>query len=62
MALMNYWMFFRLKLFKPESVMLIQEYLPEMTPSQLFVTYAGGMATVGGLSLVIFMSSGVRNM
>ncbi|XP_060561577.1 solute carrier family 28 member 3-like [Ruditapes philippinarum] len=43
----------------PESVMLIQEYLPEMTPSQLFVTYAGGMATVGGLSLVIFMSSGV---
>ncbi|XP_053375871.1 solute carrier family 28 member 3-like isoform X2 [Mercenaria mercenaria] len=43
----------------PESVMLIQEYLPEMTPSQLFVTYAGGMATVGGVSLVIFMSSGV---
>ncbi|XP_045173475.2 solute carrier family 28 member 3-like [Mercenaria mercenaria] len=43
----------------PESVMLIQEYLPDMTPSQLFVTYAGGMATVGGVSLVIFMSSGV---
>lgn len=45
--------------FQPESAMLVQEYLPEMTPSQLFVTYAGGLSTVGGVSLVIFMSSGV---
>ncbi|XP_045171660.2 solute carrier family 28 member 3-like isoform X1 [Mercenaria mercenaria] len=43
----------------PESAMLVQEYLPEMTPSQLFVTYAGGLSTVGGVALVIFMSSGV---
>ncbi|XP_045171661.2 solute carrier family 28 member 3-like isoform X2 [Mercenaria mercenaria] len=45
--------------FGPESAMLVQEYLPEMTPSQLFVTYAGGLSTVGGVALVIFMSSGV---
>lgn len=43
----------------PESAMLIQEYIEDMTPSQLFVTYAGGLATVGGVSLVIFMGSGV---
>ncbi|XP_052798136.1 solute carrier family 28 member 3-like [Mya arenaria] len=43
----------------PESAMLIQEYIADMTPSQLFLTYAGGLSTVGGTSLVIFMSSGV---
>ncbi|KAL4224165.1 hypothetical protein ACF0H5_017618 [Mactra antiquata] len=43
----------------PESALLVQEYLPEMTPSQLFVTYAGGLSTVGGVALVIFMASGV---
>jgi len=44
---------------QPESAMLIQEYIADMTPSQLFVTYAGGLSTVGGTALVIFMSSGV---
>ncbi|KAL4223564.1 hypothetical protein ACF0H5_017034 [Mactra antiquata] len=43
----------------PESAMLIQEYICDMTPSQLFVTYAGGLSTVGGVALVIFMTSGV---
>lgn len=45
---------------QPESAMLIQEYITDMTPSQLFVTYAGGLSTVGGVALVIFMTSGVR--
>jgi nucleoside permease NupC len=39
--------------------MLVQEYLHEMTPSQLFATYAGALSTVGGTSLVVFMASGV---
>ena len=39
--------------------MFINEYIADMTPSQLFVTYAGGMSTVGGTSLIIFMASGV---
>lgn len=39
--------------------MLVQEYIADMTPSQLFVTYAGALSTVGGVSLVIFMSTGV---
>ncbi|XP_052230287.1 solute carrier family 28 member 3-like [Dreissena polymorpha] len=43
----------------PESALLIQEYIADMTPSQLFVTYASGLSTVGGTSLIIFMSSGV---
>ncbi|WAR01097.1 S28A3-like protein [Mya arenaria] len=43
----------------PESAMLIQEYIADMTPSELFVTYAGGLSTVGGTALVIFMASGV---
>ncbi|KAL4224356.1 hypothetical protein ACF0H5_017810 [Mactra antiquata] len=44
----------------PESIMLVQDYLPEMTPSQLFVTYAGGLSTVSGVALVIFVTSGVQ--
>ncbi|XP_060586075.1 solute carrier family 28 member 3-like [Ruditapes philippinarum] len=43
----------------PESAMLVQEYLHEMTPSQLFATYAGALSTVGGTSLVVFMASGI---
>ncbi len=39
--------------------MLVQEYVADMTPSQFFVTYAGGLSTVGGVSLIIFMASGV---
>ena len=40
--------------------MFVQEYLIGMTPSQLFITYAGALSTVGGVALVMFMATGVR--